>query len=152
MQYAKTSLSKAQAPQFREYLEATGFSCRDPKGQYELFQVKVGDQWPAVCFNSAGQVSAPEAVAQYVPLFNAYRKANPKKETLEKAGKTASETISLRDELAILAAEKLMPTAEEISNFPESDDVTKSMQAYANSCYAFADCMLRARAINWAEE
>lgn len=146
MQYAKTSLAKSQAAQFREYLELAGLSCRDPKGQYELFQVKIGNQWPAVCFNSADQVSAPEAVAQYVPLFKKDRKARDKEIVKVPAA------ITLRDELAMLAAENLMPTSEHLGQLEDDKAVIFCLQANANACYTFADCMLKARAQSWLED
>lgn len=80
MSTSKYMIKYEQAGQFRKFLEGRGIECRDGKGDWQLFQVKVPGiiGWKSFCHNANKVVSGPSELDAHAVVFNAPVVDSPK--------------------------------------------------------------------------
>lgn len=155
----KIPAAKAKAKNFaanlRAYLNSRGVDVRNGSGEYEIFQARMpGGNWLAFCRNSAGDMTTPSA---FELLIHDFLASNCKIPSAPSAPPPAGKnTNAFRDELAMLAAECMLPNYQQILEVcgdtdpqESGENVHKTLKAIAHFSYAFADAfadaMLAAR-------
>lgn len=143
-QHDRGLLKVTEVERFRMWLEANGQAWRPGKGDYQLLQVQIGKDWPAICVDAKSVVTTPPQLASLIKLF----KQGGTVDALKKEAKTEAKPSALRDELAMLAAESMLPDYMALIRMDQDggmDSVKRSLKVTAEVCYHFADAMLAAR-------
>lgn len=107
MTHSKSKLNTNEIPDFRKFLEARGFKCRDGKGDWQALQVQNIDDrgWKAFCFNTKGVVTSPVEFDALIQVFRAPVDPAPAVEVIDRA---ASHDSDLLDDFAIAAMQGLL--------------------------------------------
>jgi len=142
-------LKNEQVRALQLWLKVDGFAVRDPKGEYQLFQVRIGDEWLSVCTDAKGIISTPFELREKVREFQdslALRPLVTRKEPVKSEREVDSD---LRDDFAINAPIDfdlaLSVWGDRSVNF--NDDSTRNCfnAVWASLRYEWADAMLEAR-------
>ena len=106
MTHSKSKLNTNEIPDFRKFLEARGFKCRDGKGDWQSMQVQSIDDrgWSAFCFNTKGVVTSPVEFDALIQVFRAPVDPAP---VVEVVGRPSSHDSDLLDDFAIAAMQAM---------------------------------------------
>lgn len=135
MTHSKSKLNTNEIPDFRKFLEARGFKCRDGKGDWQSLQVQnITDRgWKAFCHNAKGVVTSPVEFDALIQVFRAPVDPDQVTGSLEI---TASHDSDLLDDFAIAALGL-------IGSFHEPG--AKSASVLAECAYGIAKAMMAER-------
>lgn len=135
MTHSKSKLNTNEIPDFRKFLEARGFKCRDGKGDWQSLQVQnITDRgWKAFCHNAKGVVTSPVEFDALIQVFRAPVDPDQVTGSLEI---TASHDSDLLDDFAIAALGL-------IGSFHETG--AKSASVLAECAYGIAKAMMAER-------
>ena len=138
----QSRLIAKEIPEFRKFLEARGFKCRDGKGEWQSLQVQnITDKgWKAFCHNAKGVVTSPVEFDALIQVFRAPVDPAPAVEVIDPP---PSHDSDLLDDFAIAALQGLLayPGNERWGSF-----ATMPTEDVAKTSYEFAKAMMAERA------
>lgn len=142
-------LKLADIPLFKSFLFQIAVECRAGKGEFQVMQIKHGNDWLAVCRNKEDVLTTPPGLRDIISRFDQWSQfstpgtiksviARPEPEKPHPADEPADS--DLRDDFAIAALSML-------SHRLGSDIQGRRWNAkhIADSAYELADAMLMAR-------
>ena len=106
MTHSKSKLTTKDIKNFRKFLEARGFKCRDGKGDWQSLQVQnIADRgWKAFCHNAKGVVTSPVEFDALIQVFRAPVDPAP---VVEVVGRPSSHDSDLLEDFAIAAMQAM---------------------------------------------
>ena len=125
MTHSKRKLNTNEISDFRKFLEARGFKCRDGKGDWQSLQVQnIADRgWKAFCHNAKGVVTSPVEFDALIQVFKAPVDPAPAVEVIDHP---ANHDSDLLDDIAIAALQGLLSADKGMYAMP----ATASIHAY----------------------
>lgn len=137
MTHIKSKLSTNEIPAFRKFLEASGFKCRDGKGDWQSLQVQnISDKgYKAFCHNAKGIVTSPVEFDALIQVFRAPVDPAPAVEVVDRQ---SSHDSDLLDDFAIAALQGILAAT--------PDAVGWQTIYTAESAYIIAKAMMAERA------
>lgn len=129
---------------FAMWLKKNGKQFRVGRGEFQIIQVELAKGWGAICRDAKGVVTTPREIRPLIEAYKAGRNLAPPPKN--PGGKSADQKALdvLRDDLAMLAAENLLPGWENMSRIP-AEDWDGELAGISRLCYSFANHMLAAR-------
>jgi hypothetical protein len=146
MAHDRQLLKLEEIPLFMAYLSQTQVEWRAGKGEYQLMQVKRGNDWLAVCRNKQDVVTTPPALRDIISVFDQWAgwlSSNERKSasTAPPQAKQSQPVDSdLRDDFAIAALSML---SHRLGS--KIQDRTWTAEAVAAASYELADAMMVVR-------
>lgn len=139
MKHDKGLLKAAKLQAFRQWLTASGFECRDGKGDFEVLQVKVGPKlWAVVNSSAAGVLTSHPELRPLINRFNQGGAPLTVQAAPAPAAKRDTFLDDLRDDIAMRVLPSLLIDAYHTRG--------STPEAMAESAYDIADAMLAERA------
>ena len=147
MTHSKSKLNTNEIPDFRKFLEARGFKCRDGKGDWQSLQVQnITDRgWKAFCHNAKGVVTSPVEFDALIQVFRAPVDPDQVTGSLEI---TASHDSDLLDDFAIAALSGMCGNDPLLMRFNDigSKNMVSPDVLLATASYSLAKAMMAERA------
>lgn len=149
MAHDKHLLKLADIPLFKSFLFQIAVECRAGKGEFQVMQIKHGNDWLAVCRNKEDVLTTPPGLRDIISRFDEWSQfstpgviasviARPEQKKPRPADEPADS--DLRDDFAIAALSNL---SHRLGS--RIQDRTWTAEALAVASYELADAMLVAR-------
>lgn len=141
-------LTAQEVELFAMWLKKNGKPFRVGRGEFQIIQVLMSKGWGAICRDAKGVITTPQEIRPLIELYKSGRNliaplAPPPKNPSGKSGVRRS-LDDLRDEFAMLAAEKIAPSIDDLQGM-SGDRVEALLKSWAEVSYAFAGYAMAAR-------